>query len=810
MADKGKKFTIKPFRTYVQMDQQGASQIWNSLADAIDEIHNRNASSLSFEELYRNAYNLVLHKHGALLYEGVADKLSSHLLRTVERLARAEDGTLLEEVSHAWSEHRITMVMVRDILMYMDRTYVQQNRHRRPVYELGLHLFRVTVWEHDRVQPRVTELLLRAIASERAGLLTDDRTLLKSNLGMLLELGSADGSNVYERDFESLFLGTTQEFYRLESLDYLSRNTASDYVTKARSRIEEERNRAAALGLPPTTEAPLGNIVETELIERHARTLVAMENSGFAALLRDETKLGELADMYDLFVRVPGSVDHLRDALAERVKSDGRGLVSDQERGAADPPAFVRGVLRMRERYGLVVERAFRGEKKAARRLKESFEDFLNADARAASCLAVYVDELLRSGLKGADEPAVNAELNKVIVVFRYLSDKDVFEAFYKQHLARRLLGGRSVSDEAERAMVSQLKAECGYQFTSKLEGMFNDMRISRDTRDAYKQHKKTLAQAGAAGASIGRGGDAGSSKGNAGAGAGATSSSSPSAQQAKPVDIEVDVLTAGYWPSQNVPSCTLPPSVTAAVSRFQDFYLQKHTGRKLSWQTSTGTAELRATFGSSPDKLRRHDLSVSTYQMCILILFNDSPKLTLRQIRTATGVPDAELRRHLISLCTPRHRILRKGSKGKAIAGDDDTFAFNPDYSSKYKRVRVPLVSMKETGGASSALGAGAGGDGAAGLASAAAGGGAAGAGGAVPANVEEDRRHLVEAAVVRIMKARKALHHNDLIAEASRQLSVRFVPSPQFVKKRIESLIEREYLERDDGDRRVYVYVA
>lgn len=668
------------------------------------------------------------------------------------------------------------MVMVRDILMYMDRTYVPQNR-RRPVYELGLHLFRTTVWEHPRVQPRVTQLLLDAVASERAGLLTDDRTLLKQNISMLLELGAADASNVYERDFETLFLGTTQEFYHRESLDFLSKNTAIDYVAKAQGRLDEEKIRAAALGLAQTTEGPLQNIVETELIERHAEALVKMENSGFAALLKDETKVEQLRDMYDLLVRVPSSVDYLRDALSERVKTDGSALIADQERGQADPPAFVRGVLKMRDRYGNVVSTAFRGEKRAAKRLRESFEDFLNADARAASCLAVYVDELLRTGLKGATEAQVTAELHKVILVFRYLSDKDVFESYYKQHLAKRLLNNKSVSDEAERAMVSQMKAECGYQFTAKLEVMFNDMRISRDTRDAYNTHRK--AQQARQAVSGGGG---------------------------KSVDIQVDVLTTGYWPSQNVPPCTLPAPVNEAIERFSEFYLDKHTGRKLSFQTSTGSAELRATFGTGPNKYRRHDLCVSTYQMCILMLFNEKSSLTLGEIRTATAIPDQELRRHLISLCTPKHRILRKGSKGKAITSDSDTFTFNADFTSKMRRVRVPLVSMKETAtsgsaGASGAAGAAAGADGAT---------TAEGSGGAIPANVEEERRHQVEAAIVRIMKARKMLHHNDLIAEVTKQLSVRFVPSPQFIKKRIEGLIEREYLEREENDRRMYTYVA
>jgi cullin 3 len=89
------------------MDRTVASQTWEALANAIDEIYNRNASQLSFEELYRNAYNLVLHKHGTLLYEGVSDKLSSHLLGTVERLAETQDSSLLEEIASTWSEHQV-------------------------------------------------------------------------------------------------------------------------------------------------------------------------------------------------------------------------------------------------------------------------------------------------------------------------------------------------------------------------------------------------------------------------------------------------------------------------------------------------------------------------------------------------------------------------------------------------------------------------------------------------------------------------------------------------------------------------------
>ena len=899
MSSNSRKFSIKPFRHSftTSMDQTTAMTAFSSLSTAIDEIHSRNASLLSFEELYRNAYNLVLHKHGGLLYDGVAERLSHHLEGCAESLVDMASGlevvdgnygesmsssiAFLSKLSNVWKEHRVTMVMVRDIFMYMDRTYVQQNR-KMTVYELGLFLFRRVVWERamedckpaakpaggpeaiaegeamegrgggddEAVQTlgRVASaLLLKVIHHHRLDRLEDAPqriALLRSCIHMLLELsmpnvvgadsralsaGSANSAAipVYERDFEEAFLGETQDFYRGESSGRLSGgitlgdnhadgdNTADDsakppakysameYVHLAKRRIEQEKSRATSLDLPPPTRAQLLRIVETELIERHAKTLVDMEGSGFASLLKevtspstntvggiesiDTSRIKDLGTMYDLFSRVPSSVNHLRDALSERIRVDGRLLVRDQETNAAPPAAFVKGVLAMRERFGAVVTESMKGEKKSQKRMKEAFEDFLNADARAANCLAVYVDELLRVGLRGADERRVNAELDKVIVIFRYLSDKDVFEAYYKNHLAKRLLFNKSGSEEAEKAMVTLLKAECGYQYTSKLEGMFNDMRISKETAEKYRSHKLSLG-----------------SNNN-----GPSSDARDEENGGKAVDVEVSVLTTGYWPIQNDEPCTLPPPVKAAMDRFQKYYLNTYTGRKLSWQTSSGTAEIRATFppAKGSTKSRRHDLSVSTYQMCILALFNNRDTLTLKQIREETQIPENELRQHLVSLCTSKHRILRKGSKGKGISGDDDTFTYNSDYTSKMTRVKIPLVSMRDATGSISDK---AGGDGAVAGVSGNASSSLVDGSSAVPASVEEDRRHLLEAAIVRIMKARKQLNHNDLVAEATKQLSGRFMPPPQFVKKRVESLIEREYLERDENDRRQYRYVA
>lgn len=75
------------------------------------------------------------------------------------------------------------------------------------------------------------------------------------------------------------------------------------------------------------------------------------------------------------------------------------------------------------------------------------------------------------------------------MMLFRYLEEKDVFERYYKQHLAKRLLLNKSASDDAEKNMITRLKTECGCQFTCKLEGMFKDITLSNTTADDFRSH---------------------------------------------------------------------------------------------------------------------------------------------------------------------------------------------------------------------------------------------------------------------------------------------------------------------------------
>jgi cullin 3 len=319
------------------------------------------------------------------------------------------------------------------------------------------------------------------------------------------------------------------------------------------------------------------------------------------------------------------------------------------------------------------------------------------------------------------------------------------------------------MSDDSEKNMISKLKTECGCQFTSKLEGMFKDMALSSSSMEQFRVHlAKTM-------------------------------------NTLDGIDLSVRVLTTGCWPTQAQPaSCLVPSSAQRAFECFKRFYLSCHSGRQLTLQPQMGSADLHAQFhpskasrekaneGASVGGLsvKKHILQVSSFQMCVLMLFNMREEWSFEALLQETSIPEKDLHRALQSLACGKavQRILIKNPKSREIE-PSHLFRVNDDFQSKLYRVKVQAVTTR---------------------------------GESEPERretmqkVDDDRKHEIEACIVRIMKARKKMLHNDLVSQCIEQLKARFMPNPVIIKKRIEGLIEREYLARSQEDRKTYTYVA
>lgn len=140
-------------------------------------------------------------------------------------------------------------------------------------------------------------------------------------------------------------------------------------------------------------------------------------------------------------------------------------------------------------------------------------------------------------------------------------------------------------------------------------------------------------------------------------------------------------------------------------------FYLGKHSGRKITLQAHLGYADLNAVFygngslakdssntavsaltGShSRAETRKHILSVSTYQMCLLMLFNNRSQWTYEDLRSETEIPDKELKRALqpLALGKMSQRVLSKDPKTKAIE-PTHIFSINDGFQSKLYKIKI------------------------------------------------------------------------------------------------------------------------
>ncbi|CAF2687316.1 unnamed protein product [Rotaria sp. Silwood2] len=479
-----KKLIIKNLKTSsLVLPSDYFDKIWPLLKQALEAILNGTTSPTNEEQLYRHIDHLCTTSTNdtntsppTLLYDNLRKVLDEHIQTFLPILLSEtnDSNDYLRVLNSIWNDHIIRASLIRQLFIVLDRTYVL-HAAVPSIWELNQDLFRRYIMQNSIISNRCINGILKLIEQERRGE-TIDRNLVKNLIRMLIDL------HLYRKDFEPSFLQSTEELYHNEGRHLIQKLEISQYLMHVERRLREEQARLINY-IDQSTKVQLIHTVENNLITLHIKNILS---KGFDTLV-NENRYTSIALMYDLFLRIgPVGINDLREAFGNFIKTYGRALISDVDKD----DKMVDELLEFKEKLDRFLHECFHDNEKFSNILKDSFEHFMNQRAnKPAELIAKAVDARLRSGNKEASEEELEKILDKLLILFRFIHGKDVFEAFYKKDLAKRLLVGKSASVDAEKSMLLKLKQECGNVFTSKLEGMFKDMELSKDIMTAFEQH---------------------------------------------------------------------------------------------------------------------------------------------------------------------------------------------------------------------------------------------------------------------------------------------------------------------------------
>ncbi|RPB15968.1 ubiquitin ligase subunit CulD [Morchella conica CCBAS932] len=760
-----RKLQIKNLRKPTRGDPDAYfTATWGALDAALGAIFAGVKIAASLEELYRGVENICRAERGQQLAERLRRRMDAYVggKLKAEVEVGVDGGEVVREVERAWRRWNEQLGMIRSIFLYLDRSYLLPSIKEKPIETIGLDIFRKHIATDATLEPLFLRGIFILIDTDRRTD-SDGATPAQShNIPLLLScIRMISNLGMYNHAFEPQFITFSRTYFSQLAAAESSSQPLSSYLRTTSTQLEHETARCDRFTLEQSTKRDLIAVIEDEMVRKRLTTLTDTASVGALLTARDQHPL---ALLYTLLTRVGSAGDALRPAWEAHITATGTGIVQDDERTEEMVPRL----LQFKHALDQILSQSFHKCETLSYALRESFAKFINArrpgasaaaNSKPAEMIAKFVDLLLRTGTKGLpattsqemcalaaragdDDAQLAFMLEWVLDLFRFIQGKDVFEAFYKKDLARRLLMGRSASADAERMMITKLKTECGAGFTHNLEGMFKDVDLSREAVASFKS------RTGSSGASSG-----------------------------SDVDLYVNILSQAAWPSYPEVPIAIPRDIAAHTEAFEAFYVSKHSGRKLVWRHNLSHCVLRASFPKG-----NKELVLSAFQAVVLLLFNDVPAgtpLSFADLLAATSLPADQLARTLQSLACAKHRVLAKSPRGRDV-GVGDRFVVNTAFSEGKFRVKINQIQLKETKEENRETHEG----------------------------VARDRQYETQAAVIRIMKGRKKVRHAELVGLVIEQTRNRGVLEVADIKRNIERLIDKEYMERVEDN--VYVYVA
>ncbi|KAL3380260.1 hypothetical protein AABB24_000747, partial [Solanum stoloniferum] len=601
---------------------------------------------------------------------------------------------------------------------------------------------------YQELNGKVRDAVISLIDQEREGEQID-RALLKNVLDIYVEIGMRL-MDYYENGFEAAMLKDTMAYYSCKASNWILEDSCPNYMLKAEECLKREKDRVSHY-LHSSSETKLLEKVQHELLSVYATQLLEKEHSGCHALLRDD-KVEDLSRMYRLFSKIPRGLDHVANTFKQHVTAEGTALVKQAEDAASNKKAHKRDVVGLQEQVFV-------------RKVIELHDKYL---AYVNSCFQNHI--LFHKALKEAFELFCNKGVAGS-------SSTEILATFCDNILKRG--GSEKLRDEAIEETLEKVVKLLAYISDKDLFAEFYRKKLARRllfNKSANVEHERSIItklkqQCGGqftlkmegmvTDLTLVRDNQARFEE---------YVSNNPIANPG--IDLTVTVLNTGFWPSYKSFDLNLPTEMIRCVEVFKEFYQTETKHRKLTWIYSLGTCIIYGKF--EPKSI---ELVVTTYQASALLLFNASDRLSYQEIMTQLNLSDDDVVRLLHSLSCAKYKILNKEPSTKTIS-PTDVFEFNSKFTDIMRRMKLPLAPVDEKK--------------------------------KVIENVDKDRRYAIDASIVRIMKSRKVLGYQQLVIECVKQLGRMFKPDVKAIKKRIEDLITRDYLERDKDKPNLFKYLA
>ncbi|XP_054804609.1 cullin-1-like [Prosopis cineraria] len=739
---------------------------WKHVQEGIDQLKNviegLSEEPLSSEKhmlLYTTIYNMCIQKppfeYTKQLYDRYIITVEGYIKSTLlPSLRNKHQEFLLRELVIRWENHKKFIKYLLRYFHYLERYFIA--RHSLPLlYTVGLDRFRDLVFM--KVKAQATDAMISLIDKEREGEQIDG-SLLRNVLDIYVALGT-DELDCYKQDFELRLLEDTSTYYRIKAANWIAGDSCPEYMLKAEESLKRERDRVVgeAKYLHSITEKKLVETVQKELLVTHATQLLEKENSGCHALLKDD-KVEDLSRIYRLYHEITRGLEPVACTFKQHVTHEGTTLVRQAEEEASS----------------------------RSQNITASNNGSSGAQEQVIVIKFIELHEKYLSFVKGCfmNNTTFHKAMKEAFEVFCNKSVAGIPSAELLATFCDNVLkkGGESekLSDEEIERTLEKVVKLLVYNTDKDLFAEFYRKKLARrllHDRSANEDHEKNILsklkqQFGTQYTSKMEGmiTDLAIAKDNQ------TSYEEYLAENPNMntgIDLSVTVLTTGFWPSYKSFGLNLPSEMVKCVEVFKGFYETKTKHRKLSWVFSMGTCNINGKF-----QQKAIELIVSTYQAAALLLFNSTDRLSYSEIMTQLDLGHEDLVRALHSLSCAKYKILSKEPNTKTIS-QNDSFEFNSRFTDRKRRIRIPIPPIIDERKK-------------------------------VMEDVNKDRKYLIDAAIVRIMKSRKVLGHQQLVLECVEFLSRMFKPDLKAIKKRIEDLILRDYLERDEDDSNTYKYLA